>query len=253
SLMPLRLARYGVPLARTAPAGLAAAGIAPAALTPAGTAAEDRAAPVPPVAPGPGDTVGPPHETPAALTGPTNPEAAPPHPAAAAEPEISHALSEEPPAPEAGQDAAAPQLTVPVGPGRSRPLGSAGGVLPIPEQRGGGPVDEAGPVPAAAPEPEAYAEPADPATGFAPDPGQLPPLSTLPDDIPRDEAYFTAYRAYVAEKNGFPDSRQFGRYLLDFYGVTGRDGGPLSEGYLRGFVRDFRLRLRMEMETEHIP
>ncbi|MFG2894892.1 hypothetical protein ACGFZW_36005, partial [Streptomyces sp. NPDC048248] len=31
SLMPLRLARYGVPLARTAPAGLAAAGIAPAA------------------------------------------------------------------------------------------------------------------------------------------------------------------------------------------------------------------------------
>ena len=35
SLMPLRLARYGVPLARTAPAGLAAAGIAPAALMPA--------------------------------------------------------------------------------------------------------------------------------------------------------------------------------------------------------------------------
>ncbi|MEU3527069.1 DUF2637 domain-containing protein [Streptomyces sp. NPDC038707] len=35
SLMPLRLARYGVPLAETAPAGLAAAGIDPALLPPA--------------------------------------------------------------------------------------------------------------------------------------------------------------------------------------------------------------------------
>ncbi|MFD3837605.1 DUF2637 domain-containing protein [Streptomyces sp. NPDC058642] len=37
SLMPLRLARYGVPLAETAPAGLAAAGIEPALLPPAPT------------------------------------------------------------------------------------------------------------------------------------------------------------------------------------------------------------------------
>ncbi|MFF7127179.1 hypothetical protein ACFZA6_26490, partial [Streptomyces sp. NPDC008240] len=35
SLMPLRLARYGVPLAETAPAGLAAAGIEPAPIQPA--------------------------------------------------------------------------------------------------------------------------------------------------------------------------------------------------------------------------
>lgn len=44
SLMPLRLARYGVPLAETAPAGLAAAGIEPALLPPAPAPA---AAPVP--------------------------------------------------------------------------------------------------------------------------------------------------------------------------------------------------------------
>ncbi|MGW2043584.1 DUF2637 domain-containing protein [Streptomyces sp. NPDC001858] len=44
SLMPLRLARYGVPLAETAPAGLAAAGIEPAVLPPA---------PVPAQAPAP--------------------------------------------------------------------------------------------------------------------------------------------------------------------------------------------------------
>ncbi|MFG3088901.1 DUF2637 domain-containing protein [Streptomyces antibioticus] len=46
SLMPLRLARYGVPLAETAPAGLAAAGIEPAVLPPiaADPAAGSRAA-----------------------------------------------------------------------------------------------------------------------------------------------------------------------------------------------------------------
>jgi len=56
SLMPLRLARYGVPLAETAPAGLAAAGIEPAVLPPAAhqqqlpsaTAAELPAAPAGP-------------------------------------------------------------------------------------------------------------------------------------------------------------------------------------------------------------
>ncbi|MER6678429.1 DUF2637 domain-containing protein, partial [Streptomyces sp. NPDC000983] len=44
SLMPLRLARYGVPLAETAPAGLAAAGIEPAVLPPVDPDAGSRAA-----------------------------------------------------------------------------------------------------------------------------------------------------------------------------------------------------------------
>ncbi|MER5212364.1 DUF2637 domain-containing protein [Streptomyces sp. NPDC002838] len=43
SLMPLRLARYGVPLAETAPAGLAAAGIEPALIPPAPQQALDAA------------------------------------------------------------------------------------------------------------------------------------------------------------------------------------------------------------------
>ncbi|MFF6807630.1 DUF2637 domain-containing protein [Streptomyces sp. NPDC012616] len=42
SLMPLRLARYGVPLAETAPAGLAAAGIEPALLPPMPTQAQSQ-------------------------------------------------------------------------------------------------------------------------------------------------------------------------------------------------------------------
>ncbi|MGW6755266.1 DUF2637 domain-containing protein, partial [Streptomyces sp. NPDC055006] len=47
SLMPLRLARYGVPLAETAPSGLAAAGIEPALLPPAPAPAAPVPVPVP--------------------------------------------------------------------------------------------------------------------------------------------------------------------------------------------------------------
>ncbi|GGX65160.1 DUF2637 domain-containing protein [Streptomyces anandii] len=53
SLMPLRLARYGVPLAETAPSGLAAAGIEPA-LLPSAPRIEMTASPRPAVAGGPG-------------------------------------------------------------------------------------------------------------------------------------------------------------------------------------------------------
>ncbi|MFI0241478.1 DUF2637 domain-containing protein [Streptomyces sp. NPDC016845] len=51
SLMPLRLARYGVPLAETAPAGLAAAGIEPQLLPPAPVAAQGGRESVPELEP----------------------------------------------------------------------------------------------------------------------------------------------------------------------------------------------------------
>ncbi|MFE4019964.1 hypothetical protein ACFXPZ_21570, partial [Streptomyces sp. NPDC059101] len=138
-----------------------------------------------------------------------------PVPAPAPAPVENTAAEGEPPSP-------APELTVPVSPGRRRPLGTAGAALPHEEPD------------ADVPDPD------------VPDDGPA-------DDAPRDEKYFAAYRSYVAEKNDFPDSRQFGRYLLEFYGYQGRDGGPLSESYLRGFLRDFRARFRMELEAEHIP
>ncbi|MFE2579733.1 hypothetical protein ACFXGE_06450, partial [Streptomyces sp. NPDC059378] len=53
SLMPLRLARYGVPLSETAPAGLAAAGIEPVLLPPAPQPALAADAPAPPAAAAP--------------------------------------------------------------------------------------------------------------------------------------------------------------------------------------------------------
>ncbi|MFD8546716.1 DUF2637 domain-containing protein [Streptomyces sp. NPDC059649] len=203
SLMPLRLARYGVPLTTTAPAGLAAAGIEVPALTPSPTPAP---AAVQPPAPAVADERPQPAPQPAPAPDPAWAPAPEPAPVATPEPE---------PTPEAGQPPAAPQLTIPVGPGRSRPLGTAGAPLPIPEQ--------ASPAPA------------------------------LPEDIPSDEELYTAYRAYVAEKNGFPDSRQFGRYLLHSHGIGAQDGRSLHEDHLLGFVKDFRQRIKSEMEAEYIP
>lgn len=84
ALLPLRLARYGVPVTQTDAAGLAAAGI--------------KAAPV---------VAGPP-------------------------------ATDRPPVPEeaaAERPADNAQLTVPVAPGRKRPLGGKAGPLPIPEPR----------------------------------------------------------------------------------------------------------------------
>ncbi|MFI2188911.1 DUF2637 domain-containing protein [Streptomyces sioyaensis] len=268
ALMPLRLARYGVPLAKTAPAGLAAAGIElPAAASPLPYGAQDATgapqlaldqwtaampagasvhvgdtAHVRDTAPGRESSPYPVGDTPAGTTDglpPRSPDHEPAHAAAAPEPlptAPAAPMSDTAPTPE--HPPAAPQLTVPVGPGRSRPLGSAGGPPPFPEQRGHAPE----PTPEPVPEPQ-----------LPPDLDELPVLSALPDDVPREEAYYSAYRTYVAEKNAFPDTRQFGRFLLNSYGATGRDGGPLSESYLRGFIRDFQLRLRTEMETEHIP
>lgn len=246
SLMPLRLARYGVPLAETAPAGLAAAGIDQPV-----DAAHSRALSPAPAHPGPEalPTAAPPRPAPESERQPEPPQESGQESAAATEPAAAGRPAPQPAAPDAEgapahQDvprprpepvaeapepaaphepeptAAGPQLTVPVGPGRSRPLGTAGGALPQ----------------------------------DAPDDAPVePPVWEPADDAPRDEKYFAAFRSYVAEKNDFPDSRQFGRYLLEFYGYQGRDGGPLSEGYLRGFIRDFRARFRMEMEAEHIP
>ncbi|MEU7435064.1 DUF2637 domain-containing protein [Streptomyces sioyaensis] len=278
ALMPLRLARYGVPLAKTAPDGLAAAGIElPAAASalpsgtayatgapqpaldqrtatmPAGTSAhvgdaahKRDAAPVRDTAPGRESSPYPVGDTPAGTTDglpPRHPEHEPIHTAAAPEPlPATQAAPAYDPAPTPEHPPTTPQLTVPVGPGRSRPLGSAGSPPPFPEQRGHAPEPTPEPVPEPTPEPQ-----------LPPDPDELPVLSALPDDVPREEAYYSAYRTYVAEKNAFPDTRQFGRFLLNSYGATGRDGGPLSESYLRGFIRDFQLRLRTEMETEHIP
>ncbi|WP_328424945.1 DUF2637 domain-containing protein [Streptomyces sp. NBC_00443] len=86
SLMPLRLARYGVPLAQTAPAGLAAAGIEPALLPPVPKQALDAVPPAGAADMTPGNAAGPraaaaPVPRQAAPAGEQRPELAGPDPA----------------------------------------------------------------------------------------------------------------------------------------------------------------------------
>ncbi|WP_435866193.1 DUF2637 domain-containing protein [Streptomyces xinghaiensis] len=269
SMMPLRLARYGVPLAETAPDGLAAAGIdpaAPAAVRPSPrrpelTAGEHRA--------GAGTGQAPGHERPAEhatehttagesaptagygaadhtaagpeYTGTPRYDGAPHHDAAPPHDGASHhdGASEYPAAPASPaapgpvreplspDGPVSPRVTVPVAPGRERPLGSPQPYVPA----------QSGPFPAE-PGPAAEEE-----TAAAPG---------LPDDMSREEAYFGAFRRYVAERGDFPNARQFGLYLMDLYGIRGRTGGPLSESSLRGYLREFRHRYTAEMDTEHI-
>ncbi|MVO83921.1 DUF2637 domain-containing protein [Streptomyces sp. p1417] len=107
SLMPLRLARYGVPLAETAPAGLAAAGIEPALLPP--VSLDPQAPPVSQASPTPPKPELTKAEPPA-LTKDPSPE---PRPAPAPEPAPEdhphpeeHQHPEEPPHPEEQQPGA---------------------------------------------------------------------------------------------------------------------------------------------------
>lgn len=124
---------------------------------------------------------------------------------------------------------------IPSGPGRSRPLGG------VPGQ----PLGSGAPfVP-------------DPATDDLPDAmvqeqHEEQPAPTLPEGMSREEAYFAAFRRYVRENEHMPNPRQFSLYLMDLYGVQGRNGGPLNEGSLKKYLNEFPHRYEEEFDAEHI-
>ncbi|TYR63296.1 DUF2637 domain-containing protein [Streptomyces parvus] len=147
SMMPLRLAKYGVPLAETAPAGLAAAGIEPALLPPVPVEADRPKAELSPA--GPDRAAEPVH---AEL--PYGPQPSAEHGQQEAQPEHAQKL------PDNGHESAYdPQyvegpepgpVQIPAGPGRTRPLGDVGtiGAVPHPRQ------EEQAPEPPEVPDPE---------------------------------------------------------------------------------------------------
>lgn len=178
SMMPLRLAKYGVPLAETAPAGLAAAGIEPALLPPVPVEADHAKAELSPAGP---DRAEPVHaELPYGPQPSTehgqqeaHPEHAQPHP----QPQQPHpaSLQKQDPAvppthdspwfaaqklPDNGHESAydpeyvegveRTPVQIPAGPGRTRPLGDVGtiGAVPHPRQ------EERAPEPPEVPDPE---------------------------------------------------------------------------------------------------
>ncbi|MGW0735841.1 DUF2637 domain-containing protein [Streptomyces sp. NPDC002851] len=239
SLMPLRLARYGVPLAQTAPEGLAAAGIEPALLPPA---------PAPKPNPDHAEQIQRQEHPQLALAAEPQPEHDHPdqhadpegNPWFAAEPdpqtyEGDYDPTYQPPSDDSGQaDRAFP---IPAGPGRTRPLAFPGPRSPeTPEEA-----------------PQAPQAPQAPIANEIP---EVPTedTATLPDDVSREEAYFSAFHKYVSEHGDFPNARQFSLYLMDLYGVTGQSGGPLTEGTLRPYLRNFRDRYQQDLDAdaEHI-
>ncbi|MFE0766672.1 hypothetical protein ACFW4P_37255, partial [Streptomyces smyrnaeus] len=265
ALMPLKLTRYGVPLHRTAPRATALPEPEPIPI------ADPDAVPGPVAGQDVADREPAPHQTahgtgtePAHEHVPTpEPEPAPepaPVPESAPTPEAVQLTKAVPvpeaaPAPEADTAAeSVPPTTefpVPVSPGRYRTL-----AVPTPareqelfiEPAPLRPEAEAEPEPE--PEPEAgYADPPEytdaPGYADAPDLGDEP--VGVPDGVPREEFYFSAYREYVASHGEFPTARLLSRTLYEGFGVTSADGNLLSETYLGGYMREFKDRYNTEM------
>ncbi|NSC23218.1 DUF2637 domain-containing protein [Streptomyces albus subsp. chlorinus] len=254
ALMPLKLARYGVPLRQTAPEATRLT--EPPALTepaPEQQPAPDASAPLPQ------------HETAFLTAGPT--EQAHPHEAPSHE-----ASSRDAPSHEASSHQA-PSHEVPSSGTPSGEAGPSGVEQPAPE-----PLPEGEPVAEPAPEaavrsrapytparteelfieprpPERDPEelPEDPEDGETDGDGYDPygyagdePVG-IPDGVPREEVYFEAYRQYVATHSAFPGSAELARTLRERMGVATADGTPLSEAYLDTYMREFRDRYNIEM------
>jgi hypothetical protein len=246
AVMPLRLAKYGVPLADTMDAGLAAAGIELAAVPgpkelaaapglEQGEEGEKGAAPEPAARP-----AAEPVDVPEPLYAeevyghPYDPRYDPrydpafdpgydprydPRYAYDQQQAQAQALPPEPePAPEPDP---VPEVRIPNGPNRTRPLGANGSAatrtIPAPRTE-------------------------------EPDPAPLTSGLDIPDGVSVEEAYFAAYRQYVREQGHFPNARQFARYLPSLYGGTGPE-----ERDLVASIRDMRYRFQSEADTEHIP
>ncbi|MGW6318910.1 DUF2637 domain-containing protein, partial [Streptomyces sp. NPDC055099] len=287
SLMPLRLARFGVPLAETAPAGLAAAGIEPALLPPAPVPVAGAVESQQP------ELVAPPVPQ---LESERQPQGQAPQEQAAQE-QAQQEQQPEPPGAHVSPWFAAQQPSyVPEEPHDQWYADqqayaeqqayveqqayleqqqayfdeqSGAGVAPaepefqVPAGPGrtrplGGQHLIPGPREEQAAEGEARegevreAREAREASAEGPEElGPLPEASGLPDDVSRDDAYFAAFRKYVSELGDYPNARQFGLYLMDLYGVTGQAGGPPAESTLRPYLRDFRSRYQEELDSEY--
>lgn len=223
SLMPLRLAKYGVPLAQTAPAGLAAAGIEPALIPPppqadpaaggraAGAASDSRRA-------APSGEQRPQLESNRGAEHPDHEPEPEQSPWFNAQREVEYQggydpafdpdqyaqwmaeqreaeqyqdqFEQEPAAEETGG------FPIPVGPNRTRELGDGGGAPPAPE--------------------------------------------------PDEEAYYQVFRESIKSGNGAPTPRGFIADVEATYGVT------LDEAESKRMVNRFSNRLNAELAEEHI-
>ncbi|MEW2610429.1 DUF2637 domain-containing protein [Streptomyces sp. NPDC047880] len=243
SLMPLRLARYGVPLAETAPAGLAAAGIEPALLPPVPQQALDAAEPKtlaaePKALAADAALAADSRVTAAAQAGAAAPRGG-------RRPEFDGAPYAQEPGPEPEADES-PWFNTP------RDVEYQGGYDPAYDP------DQYAQWIAEPPQAEQY--PDRPQEGFSPeDTGSFPiPVGpnrtrelgegggTPPTPEPDEEAYYQIFRESIKSGNGAPTPRGFMADVETTYGVT------LEEAESKRMVNRFSNRLNAELTDEHI-
>ncbi|MFP8945113.1 DUF2637 domain-containing protein [Streptomyces fenghuangensis] len=270
ALMPLRLARYGVPLAETGPAGLAAAGIDPQALPaaggktavaggkaaaaealPAGTSTEQAPAPGTARREGEESGSGPDGGPAAEAAGQERHELLPPSWRTAGERGAAVREAAHGPAPSAreevtyvraapAEEAVSVRETVPETVPRNRPapeeVPATGLTIPRDPANPDGPHRPLGGAPSngrSVSVPGQYTARPEAEEEVADEP------VGIPDGMPREEAYYRAYHRYIVEKGDFPNPHQLAVTLLDD-GIKDVNGGPLSESYLRPYVYEFK-------------
>ncbi|MER5807672.1 DUF2637 domain-containing protein [Streptomyces sp. NPDC002033] len=259
ALMPLRLARIGVPLSQTAPEGLAAAGIDPMLLPPAPVTAPALEAALPQAAvPAPGDPAGQAAgPAPAAAAAGTTATAPGPVPAPAP---VTHApppFAVDPTAMPAAHDSA--WFAAPLAPQAAYEGGYnpqyVEGLEPTPVMAPAGPEQD--------PQPQPQPQPG-PQPGPQPVQEQLPAPRSETDAQPRpeaggggvsdlDEAKFTeaayeVFRTYIEENGKVPSPEQVDIYLSDRHGIT----HPLAFRTISRLMPGLKQRYQRDLENEHI-
>ncbi|MFE6935915.1 DUF2637 domain-containing protein [Streptomyces sp. NPDC057699] len=242
SMMPLRLAKYGVPLAETAPAGLAAAGIEPALLPPAPAVAEtEQQHPQLPYAPQqqpqeqsvPYDAYEEQHEEQHQQAQQQYPQEDPgshDSPWFAAPKVLDEAYEGAyDPGYDEGMDPT--PVMIPSGPGRTRPLGNVGTIGAFPHPRSAEP--EAG-EPQQQPEQDAGQE-ADPA-------------EWAEDEIEFSEIAYEVFTAYTHQHQDYPSAEVLDIHLSDGHNVR----HPRSAALLRRMLPGFKQRFNMDEAANHI-
>ncbi|MCT4356407.1 DUF2637 domain-containing protein [Streptomyces sp. Je 1-79] len=236
ALMPLRLAKYGVPLAETAAAGLAAAGVEPVLLPPQPVLAE--AVPV--------------AAAPAALSAPQPQQARPQDPQGPQSAEYPQGpqgpAQQVPPSHDSPWFAAQP-LPPEAYAGTYVPMYAEGQEPPL--------VGPPGPEGAPVPNPRQGQAPQAPvqAQGQVQEQGpeQFDEFAEYSDlEPPVDEFSEAAYKAmwdFVEERQDFPNAEQLDIRLSDMYGVQ----HPRSASILRELTPQLRHRIEQEMAENHIP
>ncbi|MFD0719957.1 DUF2637 domain-containing protein [Streptomyces globosus] len=283
ALMPLRLARIGVPLSQTAPDGLAAAGIEPALLPPADTAAKapalaaGAAAAQPQAAAGPGGQ-GPQGPQPVPAGPGQDPQAeaqaqAEPQPETQAQAEARAAwlqaqgvphhapppFAVEPTAMPAAHNSAwfaAPRAPQTAYESVYNPQ-YVEGLEPTPVLPPAGPElpdteDPAARQALAAQLEARAAQRALDAQAETDGQGALFPAAAEEaaaiDEVKFEEAAYEVFRAHIDEKNGIPDAEKVEALLAERMGIA----HPRGASILRRLMPDLKQRYQRDLENEHI-